>query len=49
MGESSGYRDMNGCSVENFDYPVNLMFGSSMEILEGRFEDVIEVIAAKLK
>lgn len=46
LGEAREFRDMTGCNVENFDYPLNLMFGCSMEILEGRFEDVIERIAS---
>lgn len=46
LGEENGFRDMNGCNVEDFDYPLNLMFGSSMTILEGRFEDVVKRIAA---
>lgn len=48
LGEKAGFRDGNGCSVENFNYPVNLMFGSSMEILEGKFQDVVEKIAGCL-
>lgn len=46
LGEEKEFRDMSGCNVENFDYPLNLMFGCSMEILEGKFEEVVEDIAA---
>lgn len=48
LGEAAEFRDMAGCSVENFNYPVNLMFGSSMKIYEGAFERVIERIAEEL-
>lgn len=46
LGEKQGFRDMSGCNVENFDYPLNLMFGCSMEIFQGKFETVMEKIAA---
>lgn len=46
LGEAQGFRDMSGCNVENFDYPLNLMFGCSMEIFEGQFEAVMEKVAA---
>ncbi|MEL7610557.1 MAG: nucleoside 2-deoxyribosyltransferase [Bacillota bacterium] len=49
LGEANEYRDPCGCNVENFDYPLNLMFSSSMEILEGDFEAAIEKIAKDLK
>jgi nucleoside 2-deoxyribosyltransferase len=42
------YRDPCGCTVENFDYPVNLMFSSSMPIYGGTFAQVIGKIAADL-
>lgn len=48
MGEASGYKDAAGCDVENFDYPVNLMFGSSMNFYEGKFEEVMKAIAEDL-
>lgn len=38
MGEDRGFRDQCGCNVENFDYPLNLMFGCSMEIDDTPFE-----------
>jgi nucleoside 2-deoxyribosyltransferase len=40
--------DAAGNVVENFNYPVNLMFSSSMPVLEGPFERVIESIARDL-
>ncbi|SCP97256.1 nucleoside 2-deoxyribosyltransferase [Anaerobium acetethylicum] len=48
-GEEAGNRDMCGSNVENFDYPVNLMFASSMKIFEGSFENVISRIAEDIK
>ena len=45
LGEDREYRDMSGCNVEDFDYPLNLMFGCSMKIFEGTFEAVIERVA----
>lgn len=46
LGEDQGFRDMSGCNVENFDYPLNLMFGCSMEISKGKFEEVMGRVAA---
>ena len=45
LGEEYGWKDICGCNVENFDYPLNLMFSSSMRIFEGAFEDVMSKIA----
>ncbi|QQO08450.1 nucleoside 2-deoxyribosyltransferase [Breznakiella homolactica] len=39
-----GGLDWAGNIVENFNYPVNLMFASSMPVLQGSFEDVLEQI-----
>lgn len=47
-GEDGGNKDMCGNNVENFDYPINLMFASSMKIFEGKFEQVIEEIIKDL-
>lgn len=33
LGADKEYRDQTGSNVEDFDYPANLMFGSSMDIL----------------
>lgn len=49
LGEASEFRDMTGSNVENFNYPANLMFGSSMAIYEGTFESVIGRVAEALK
>ena len=35
------YRDQTGSNVEDFDYPANLMFGSSMDIFEGDFVGIM--------
>ena len=48
LGVDREYRDMTGANVEDFNYPVNLMFACSMDIMEGRFEDVIAKIAEVL-
>lgn len=45
QGEENGYRDMAGAGVENFDYPINLMFSSSMKIWEGTFEAIVAKVA----
>lgn len=45
LGEANDYRDQIGSNVEDFNYPANLMFGSSMKIFEGTFENVIQKIA----
>jgi len=49
IDEAEGFRDMTGSNIENFNYPANLMFGSSMEIYEGKFEDIISKVAKNLK
>lgn len=38
--------DVAGNIVENFNYPINLMFSSSMPIVEGNFEQALREIAA---
>lgn len=48
LGEAYEFRDHTGSNVENFDYPVNLMFGCSMDILEGTFEETIKKVASDL-
>ena len=47
-GEKYGFRDMNGANVENFDYPINLMIGSSMQIYEGSIEEILPKVAEAL-
>lgn len=49
LGEENEYRDMTGSNVENFNYPANLMFGSSMQIDEGTLRDVIKHVAKELQ
>ncbi len=48
LGEENDFRDPAGCNVENFDYPLNLMFGCSMKIFEGRFEEAVKRVAEEL-
>ncbi|MEG0369539.1 MAG: nucleoside 2-deoxyribosyltransferase [Hungatella sp.] len=48
LGEEYGFRDMTGANVENFNYPLNLMFSCSMKIFEGKFEQIIEKIQKDL-
>ena len=48
LGAGQEYRDMTGANVENFDYPLNLMFSCSMKIWEGKFEEIVEKVAAEL-
>lgn len=49
LGADKEFRDQTGSNVENFDYPANLMFGSSMKIFEGKFEDIIAKVAEDLE
>lgn len=49
LGEENEFRDQTGSNVENFNYPANLMFGSSMTIFEGTFEEIIAKVAEDLK
>ena len=48
LGEAYGWRDACGCNVENFDYPINLMFSSSMKLFEGDFERIVDRVAVEL-
>ena len=48
-GEDNGCKDINDMGVENFDAPVNLMFGSSFKFLDGSMEEVIRKMAEDLK
>lgn len=47
LGEKNEYRDHTGCNVENFNYPANLMFSCSMDIVQGGFEDVVKKVASE--
>lgn len=49
LGEDREFRDQSGSNVENFNYPANLMFASSMKIFEGKFEEIIAQVAEDLK
>lgn len=42
FGVENEYRDACGCNAENFDYPINIMFASSMTIVRGGFEDALQ-------
>lgn len=48
LGPEGEYRDQAGSNVENFDYPINLMFASSMPIYEGGAERGLREAAAIL-
>lgn len=43
-GKEKNHKDICGHEVEHFDYPINLMFASSMPVLEGDFESVLNSI-----
>ncbi len=47
-GEENSCHDINHMGVENFDAPVNLMFGSSYKFLDGSLEDIIRKMAEDL-
>lgn len=42
-------RDVNGLNVEDFDGPVNLMFGATYRIYDGSFEEVVKKMAEECK
>jgi len=45
LGTKTGYSDLNGRDIENFDYPVNLMIACSVEeIIIGNFEDALKKV-----
>lgn len=48
LGAEHEYRDACGCNAENFNYPLNLMFSSSMPIYEGSFENILPKLALDL-
>jgi nucleoside 2-deoxyribosyltransferase len=43
---NAGGFDVAGNVIENFDYPINLMFACSMPILSGSFESILQSINA---
>ncbi len=48
FGADREYKDIYGNNVENFDYPINLMFACSMSILKGDLESAIESASATI-
>jgi nucleoside 2-deoxyribosyltransferase len=42
--EERDFRDWCGNVVENFDYPINLMFSCSMPIVQGGFKDAVAAL-----
>lgn len=43
--EGKAYVDENEFTIENFDLPINLMLGASVNIIEGNAVDCIEALA----
>lgn len=48
-GEANGYRDVNGMNVEDFENPLNLMFGASFTLFTGAFEEVVKQMATAMQ
>lgn len=48
-GADNGNRDFNGMNVEDFEAPINLMFGASFTLFDGSFEEVVKKMAEDLK
>lgn len=46
FGPDHEFRDHCGCNAENFNYPINLMFSAPMPILQGQFEQVLDMALA---
>ncbi len=42
-------RDFNGMNVENFEGPLNLMFGASVKLMDDGFEEIARKMAQDLK
>lgn len=49
FGSQREYRDACGCNAENFDYPINIMFASSMTIVQGGFDDALRRVVQDLE
>lgn len=47
-GQERGNKDIWGNDVENFNYPINLMFSSSMPIVRGRFTEALKTALESL-
>lgn len=48
-GAAQKYKDIYDWDVENFNYPINLMFASSMKIGEGDFAAILPEVARDLQ
>ena len=42
QNEEGKWVDENGCTIEDFDYPLNLMFSVPFTIVEGTMEDAMK-------
>lgn len=49
LGPDREYRDACGCNAENFDYPINLMFASSMPVWQGDFAAILDRVVEDLR
>lgn len=47
-GKDLEYRDVNDMNVEDFENPLNLMFGASFTLFDGSFEEVIKKVSEAL-
>jgi len=48
LGPEHDYADLAGAKAENFNYPINLMFASSMPIVSNSFADAVALAARSL-
>lgn len=48
LGADRDYRDLAGANVENFNFPVNLMFSGYMPVIEGTAETALHEAARRL-
>lgn len=48
LGPDREYRDACGCNAENFDYPLNIMFASSMTIVQGGYREALQRVRQDL-
>jgi len=47
-GKEFEYRDANDMNVEDFESPLNLMFGASFTLFDGTFEEVVKKVSESL-
>lgn len=47
-GKEFEYRDVNDMKVEDFENPLNLMFGASFTLMDGSFEEVVKKVSEAL-